>query len=343
MPDQPNPPPAAPALIGRAPRAKPNPFIAGNAVPPERFYGRDHERQAVKSRIGALTVQSISLVGHFRSGKSSLLEYVLERITEFCPAPQSALVAKISLADSRYRSAQGINEGLRRAILKATGDEPWASDENDNPDKIEDGLAYLAHQGRRTILLIDEFRAFDDKEKFYQWGDNWRYLAETPRLALALVVASHRPLPVIYAEQQVSSPFGNIFLEERLRLFAPSEVQRLLRDGFATNDEQPSADDQALVAELAGGWPFYVQLAATLLWELSDHTAVRQEFAAQARPHVERLWKYLHPTDQAALRAIVGGGSPPGNAEQTRLITQCLLREDGQPFSPVFAAYVRGL
>ncbi|PDV97149.1 AAA family ATPase [Candidatus Chloroploca asiatica] len=343
QPNQPVVPGTTPGLIGRAPRDKPNPFIAGIAVPPERFYGRAHERQAIRSRIGAVTAQSISLVGHFRSGKSSLLEYIDQRITEFCSAPQSGVVARISLADSRHRSAQGINEGLRRAILKATGEAPWQQDENNDTYALEDGLERLARQGRRTILLIDEFQAFDDKEKFYEWGRNWRSQAEKPRLALALVVASHRPIPEIYKERLVDSPFGNLFTQERLHPLEPHECLRLLRDGFATNNEQPSAADEALVAELAGGWPFYIQLAASLLWELNDHAAVRREFACQARPHFERLWKYLHPTEQAALRAIVSGGSAPGTALQTELAEQCLLSEDGQIFSRVFAEFIRGL
>ncbi|RRR72978.1 MAG: hypothetical protein EI684_09485 [Candidatus Viridilinea halotolerans] len=337
------PPTTAATQIGRAPRSKPNPFIAGSAVPPERFYGRAHERQAIRARIGALTAQSISLVGHFRSGKSSLLEYVLARRTEFCSDEQNALVAKISMADSRYRSALGISDGLRRAIYAQTGEPPWEADENDDTYALEDGLARLARQGRRTILLIDEFCAFDDTAQFYRWGDDWRTLAQSPRLALALVIASHRPLHEIYEQRQVSSPFGNIFLQERLRPFAPDEVLRLLRDGFATNDEQPSAADEALVAELAGGWPFYVQLAASLLWHEGEHTAVRDAFAHQAQPHFVRLWRSLLATEQAALRALVSAGQAPSSELQTSLREQGLLRADGQLFSPLFAAYVRGL
>jgi hypothetical protein len=61
-----------------------NPFNYGTPVPPEGFYGRAKTIADVKNRIGAMTAQSLNIVGLRRMGKSSLLRYIKERTGEFC-------------------------------------------------------------------------------------------------------------------------------------------------------------------------------------------------------------------------------------------------------------------
>ncbi len=47
-----------------------NPFIYGDPVPPEKFYGRQQVKLEVKNRIGAIASQSVNIVGLRRIGKT---------------------------------------------------------------------------------------------------------------------------------------------------------------------------------------------------------------------------------------------------------------------------------
>ncbi len=47
-----------------------NPFIDGDPVPPEKFYGRQQAKLEVKNRIGAIASQSVNIVGLRRIGKT---------------------------------------------------------------------------------------------------------------------------------------------------------------------------------------------------------------------------------------------------------------------------------
>ncbi len=60
-----------------------NPFIYGDPVPTEKFYGRQQAKLEVKNRIGAIAAQSVNIVGLRRIGKTSLLRYIRANPTEF--------------------------------------------------------------------------------------------------------------------------------------------------------------------------------------------------------------------------------------------------------------------
>ena len=78
--------PAAPLC----PRDGVNLFNYGTPVPPEGFYGRSVAMMEVKNRIGAITAQSVHLVGLRRIGKTSFLHYIWGRSEVFFqPSGQS--------------------------------------------------------------------------------------------------------------------------------------------------------------------------------------------------------------------------------------------------------------
>jgi transcriptional regulator with XRE-family HTH domain len=138
-----------------------NPFIYGDPVPPEKFYGRRAARLDVKNRIGAVTSQSINIVGFRRIGKTSLLRYIQGRPTEFIAAERKPMIVILDLQDrGRFSSPAGVVEGLRRGIMREQqGREPWSQDENDDPWAVQDGLEALRESGVRLIVMLDEFEA----------------------------------------------------------------------------------------------------------------------------------------------------------------------------------------
>jgi hypothetical protein len=121
-----------------------NPFNYGSPVPPERFYGRQQNIRDVKNRVGAITAQSINIVGFRRSGKTSLLQYIQKRPEVFCAPEKKPLIVLLDLQDNRFHTPSGILEGLRRGIAQLTASEPWTKEESEDPYAVEDGFQGLA-------------------------------------------------------------------------------------------------------------------------------------------------------------------------------------------------------
>jgi transcriptional regulator with XRE-family HTH domain len=100
-----------------------NPFIYGDPVPPEKFYGRQQAKLEVKNRIGAIASQSVNIVGLRRIGKTSLLRYICANPTEFIQVERQPLIVSLDLQSNPVSTPAGIVEGLRRGINYARAGE----------------------------------------------------------------------------------------------------------------------------------------------------------------------------------------------------------------------------
>jgi transcriptional regulator with XRE-family HTH domain len=85
-----------------------NPFIYGDPVPPEKFYGRRQAVLEVKNRIGAVASQSVNIVGLRRIGKTSLLRYVRSNPTEFITPDRQPLIVSLDLQSNPVSTPAGI-------------------------------------------------------------------------------------------------------------------------------------------------------------------------------------------------------------------------------------------
>ncbi len=320
-----------------------NPFIVDHPVPPEYFHGRRDQFLSIKDRIGGIASQCISIVGFRRSGKSSLLRYVQERIGEFCPPEQQPLVITLILSDRRFHTPEGITEGLRQGIEQAIGSPPWRREDNSDPWTVDDGLQALRDCGRRLIVLIDEFDEIGARlAAFEGWGGDWREKAGVQGY-FALVLTTLHPIDAIYQELGLTSPFGNIFTTIELGALTTGEWQFLVRDGFTGSGVDLREADLVLLDELAGGLPFYVQLAAQLLWRHGDHPRTCAEFTLQAEPFFAKLWRDLSEQERHALRHAAGLprlAAPVANIRE-RLQRHGILRSDGRLFSSALAEWLK--
>jgi transcriptional regulator with XRE-family HTH domain len=315
-----------------------NPFIYGDPVPPEKFYGRRQAKLEVKNRIGAIASQSVNIVGLRRIGKTSLLRYVRANLTEFIHPNKQPLIVSLDLQSNPVSTPAGIVEGLRRGIMKQQkGQEPWNQEENENDWAVNDGLEALRDRGVRLIVLLDEFETISSRlEQFQGWGEDWRSKASTQGL-FSLVVASKRPISEMYQGLGLTSPFGNIFSTTILGGLEREAWERLVRDGFAGS--KVSAETLAWIDELAGGLPLYVQMAAALLWQ-EEGNLMRAEagFKLQAEPRMRELWQGLSAVEQGVVCQL--GDGDGAVVEQLRRYG--VVRADGGLFSRVFENLVRG-
>jgi transcriptional regulator with XRE-family HTH domain len=310
-----------------------NPFIYGDPVPPEKFYGRQAARLDVKNRIGAIAAQSINIVGFRRIGRTSLLRYIQGRPTEFIAAEKKPMIVSLDLRDGRFSDPAGVVEGLRRGIMREQrGRAPWSQD--NNPWVVQDGLEALRDSGVRLIVMLDECEVITSKE-FYGLGEDWRSKASTQGL-FSLVVASKRPISEIYQGLGLTSPFGNIFSTTVLGGLEQDAWQKLVLDGFS--GLKVSAEILDWIDELAGALPLYVQMAAALLWQESGDTMrAKAAFRRQAEPRLRELWQSLSETEQGVAQQL-------GDSDQTvveHLQRHGVIQAEGRLFSHVFAELVR--
>lgn len=324
-----------------------NPFEYGLPVPPERFWGRSTQRRAVKTRIGGRSAQCLSIVGLRRSGKTSLLHYIQKRPYDFCLPKQRPLIVFLDFQSQQFHTPLGVITGLRYRITEEIGVAPWPADQDDNPEAVNKGLARLRDTGRRLIVLIDEFERIGAYlDQFEYWGGDWR--AKASAHYFALVIATSRPLSEIYTEVGLTSPFDNLFTTETLGALTTEEWQIMVHDGFISTGRLVEAGDLTLIDDLAGGMPFFTQMAASLLWEYQDYQDTREAFAEQAVAQFERLWEKLTEGEQRVLYETAGLApfttatvSQRIKKEQKALQRYGLLRPDGRLFSSTFAAFLK--
>lgn len=313
------------------------PFTYGAPVSADRFYGRKRAIAEMKNRIGAASPQCINLVGLRRSGKTSLLHYIRSRPNEFFTPDQKPLLVLLDLQDGRYHTPIGMNEGLRQGILDATGTSPWKEDENDDPYTIEDALIALRESGVRLIVMLDELEQIGQRlAVFRYWGDDWRSKASAE--LLTLVIATGRSIGEVYEQFSLTSPFANIFSKTVLGSLEPEVWRSLVREGLPRVTEQ----ELEWVDAVSGGLPYYVQLAASMLFQYSDLAEAETEFWFQAEDRFGELWRDLNGPERSALKFAMGlGGVEPGRGLRDRMVRWGLLRSDGRLFSSAFGEWIR--
>ncbi len=148
----------------------------------------------------------------------------------------------------------------------------------------------------------------------------------------------------IYNPLGLTSPFGNIFSTTILGALEEDAWQQLVRDGFSQGSNGEALPEIIQwIDDLAGGLPFYTQMAASLLWQYGDRTQAQSEFIFQATDHFRNLWNNLTAPERQILKNVVNGvsGSLQSTAVVDTLKRHGMLRSDGRLFSSAFAEFVR--
>lgn len=257
---------------------------------------------------------------------------------------QKPLVVSLDLTNKNFHTPEGLIEGLRRGINKLTGNYPWLREDNEDGFAVEDGLKDLLNEGYRLIILLDEFEAIASNQErlklFQDWGEDWR--AKASAGLLTMVIASKRPLDEVYETLSLGSPFANIFSTTILGALEKEAWQGIIQKGETTFTPNPALWEW--VDELAGGLPYYVQMAGAMLWQHENQETAKKEFIFQAQPRFQELWKDLTAGERLALRYALGAGDlpTPNSVIVDMLQRHGLLRQNGSLFSSVFAEFVKG-
>ena len=219
-----------------------NPFQAGGRLRnSEHFVGRESELRQILSRVA--NMDSVSVVGPRRIGKSSLLQHIV--------------------ASGRQR----LNESYHFHYLDL---QPLDSDEEFYNLACEAiagkrGRSYddlkTAIEGKKIVLCIDEFEKSVEADFGAEFFDEMRSLAQTGNLAL--VIATKAPLNQIYLRYQgLTSGFPNIFTKVEIGELTGADARALVAKSDCFNPKETD-----FIINLAGRHPYWISFAGALLYD----------------------------------------------------------------------------
>lgn len=302
----------------------PNPFLQRGVIhDPAHFFGRQTELHTIFDCIGKL--QSVSVVGERRIGKSSLLHYV-------CSTGQGHLPPAARLI---YLDVQRVRheEDFYTRLLEKLGASGHTFRELENTIK-----------GKSVVACLDEFEQVAGNEAFsVGFFDGMRSLAQG---GLALVTATQHSLFDLCRDKKFAgSEFWNIFQRTTLGAFIETEARQFIQTRFGETGLSVSEQEILRVLQLAGGYPLFLQLACSCLFEMKIGRQAHWEsaFESEAHDYLVTLWEHRTPQEQAALRWVLRLGAPtPKDSLLEELVRRGLLirgdhqRDDWWIFSQAF-------
>jgi len=327
-----------------------NPFFFGNPVSPNQFLDRHREVGRVAGRI-ANQGQSTAIVSEPRSGKTSLLLYLAAPETRddlYGPDGQRLLFSfvdnqTVSGDCNQSRFWELALRPLYEGVIASDANSPLTQDYQTCQENafgtftLERLLARMDAEGRRLVLLLDEFDVLLHHVALScaEFFGGLRSLASRSRGALALVIASRRPLTDLNRDTQqfsrTGSPYFNFLDEITLGPLPNKAIAELLdraRGRF-------TADDRHLIEKVAGGHPYLLQVAAAELWDIyaegeggSDRRwqQVGQGLYDKAALILEDTWRLWSPAMRKAF-TIVALAHIAKILEQRQFYTAPLVRD----------------
>jgi hypothetical protein len=307
-----------------------NPFQVGSAVAPSALVGRGRELRRLAGGIlnGG---QSAALVGEPRTGKTSLLGYLMAGETRQKLFGEGGGQIRFQFLDAQMLGA-GFDPSafweralapLAEAVKQdETLQSAWRTCrlEKFGTFVLERLFAQLQAANWRLVLLLDEFDTVLhhpalNQAEFY---GGLRSLASRYE-SLALVIASRQSLNDLNRATQefsrMGSPYFNFLQEIDLGAFKEKEALALLAQGEVYFTRQ----DIKYLRRVAGGHPFLLQAAALALWEAyeegEENAAIRCRQAGdylyrQAQPVLKDAWRLWTPEMQKAFTILALDNAP---------------------------------
>ncbi len=350
--------PAAPMASVAAGRVRfDNPYL--NRVMIKRtddFFGRVQETKRIFSRLNATPPGSISVVGERKIGKSSLLNHVYTRSVReaFLQEPERMVMVYLDFQQEKSMSLPAfVNTllGLSGLELRGRLEMPACSHDLEG---IRDFIQHLDQAGFRLVLLLDEFETITTNPNFsLEFFSFLRFLAN--HYNVAYLTSSARDLQDLCHTKEISdSPFFNIFSTMRVTPFRPDEADELIRVPSARAGK-PLEKYRAHLVEMAGLFPFFLQIACSQTLEWMEENPGREEpefreigrrFYEEAKFHYRYMWDGLDDGERSTLLRLARGKDIPASMRHVldaleRRSFVVMTEERQQLFASTFASFVR--
>ncbi len=329
-----------------------NPFVLGKPIKDRRdFYGRRDELRELFESI--VRMQPVAIIGEHRCGNTSILYQLMnpEVQREYLAEPdREALLFAFVNAQLSADGPESFYRRIGRALRRSEPDLAATADETVDPGWIEDCLDRIAGDGRRVVLLMDEFEVLAGfQASFWEW-----FRGLITEYDVSIVVASRVELGQYRAEWGTGSPFFNMFRSLFVGSFTRAEVEEFLAgtSAVAGIDWSPV---RAAIEALGGRFPYFLQVAGSLFYTLAmrqplsgsveELEAVSREFSGMVAAHLEHTWTRLPETEREALSWLAVAAEPE---DRERIgFRQALLRlerrgyvVDGRIFSTAFRDFI---
>lgn len=279
----------------------------------EEFYGRRTEIMKIYSRIGGARPQSVSLIGEPRTGKSSLLHFIIHPANrlQYLNYPDKYIFVLIDLRRIRVLYISDIFEAIYSELLKEFNG-GLELNAQPNYDGIKKVVAALNEEGYKLILVFDEFENITqntnfDKD-FYAF-----YRSIASNYNVGYLVTSRRNLQSLCHNEEISnSPFFNIFSNINLGQFSHQEALELTRKparavGFSMDPYV------SFILDVAGYLPFFIQMVCALIFEYlkqnkpltsTSYKKIKEAFETEARDYFQQIWDNCEEEKREILQSL---------------------------------------
>ncbi len=325
-------------------------FVLGKPIKnPADFYGREKLLGRLYEHV--LAMQPVAVVGEHRCGNTSVLYQLLHaevRARYLTPADDHRLIFAFVSCQLASDSPEAMFRRIALAIRRADAEAEVDPEEEFDQAWLERYLESLGDRRKRLVLLLDEVELVADFEEFWTWFE-----VLVAEYDLSVVASSRTDLSQFRLENGRGPAFFNLFRSEYLGSFTKETVQRFLKEKSEITEFNfvAAADD---MFDLAGRFPFYVQLAAAIMYvhasgentiTPAQRDEVRREFGMRTQSLFADAWRKLPGREREVLTRMGRGAHESSNHSiADRDALESLERRgyvvDGRIFSSAFTDFV---
>ncbi len=306
-----------------------NPYYEVSGVRnPVLFMGRVDILRRLFSAIAPM--QSISLLGTRRIGKSALIQHMyrpkIQQQSAVGNDLRHHLFVLIDLGEFLYKTSEDFFRSVSEHViaqlrkkLEPSPMQPELPDYERGDDLFEAVLDEARDLGFHTVLLLDGFDNILRNRSF-----DLEFLRVLRALAgkVSYVITSVAPLQEICHQAIADSPFFNIFgAPYRLEPLTQAEAEQLVQEPSRQANHPFTAVETAWVLSLAGRHPFFIQRVCYFLFEeklardetthlneeqpavgeMSDLNKVKGQAYNDLLPHFNHMWERLTSEERQEL------------------------------------------
>ncbi len=282
----------------------PNPYFCCSCIQdPKYFFGREKELTRIFNALETThtgQLQSVSVVGPRRIGRSSLLIHVKQTYSQHLQHPEKYVFYYADLLSGRFNTRLGLMQNLLIGLANSLPDSAETLKEAlfaaSQPPEISLGqfeeAVSLCHQDSTNhffpVICLDEFEQLTKyPNEFPRWMfDSWRSLINKGHFAL--VISSSKPLYELAQEEKLTSPFFNIFSDYvPLGELTNAEAFRLAEQGRRC-DRAFTTEEIERVYKWGAQHPLKLQQAGTTIYQAKveanpNWRVVRADFENKVR------------------------------------------------------------
>jgi len=259
-----------------------NPFIAGGPIPPERFFGRERDINAVLGTI-VNGLGSVAIHGEQRIGKTSLLHYLKSNYIKKdgqISAHDFTFIffdcAGVSGKNGNYRKnfwktvfAEFKNEVKSETVKKQIETHIWPNEPT--IFALQEFFREITKLKHRLVIMLDEFENVVEMDASLL-RELRAYITEKD---ISLVIATHKPLKQVVDGIDLGGgvTFDRQFQISKLKPFTKKETIRFIEKrlkGQINSQGKPiqfSPKDRDFIWEISNGHPYKIQFTCYRLFD----------------------------------------------------------------------------